>query len=130
MNKFRKSKYNCFVYALGLSADQDFIYFDNDGPKIILGGCQIEHLIKYGVLDLTNIPQKNDFIVYKRNGTITHMGIVQNAKTIISKWGTENDPIEHRVKDAFSKYGSDVSYYKYILPDAIKKYLTTYKNAL
>lgn len=117
-----KAKFNCFVYAFGLDADPDFIYFGNTEPKNRFGSDHINHFIKYDVLKKVSSAEKGDYVIYKKDNIFTHAGIVLDKNTIISKFGTEDFAIRrHKIADIFNEYGSDVSYYRRVPAEEIKK---------
>ncbi len=121
----RVVKFNCFVYVFGLNTDPDFIYFGNTPPQISIDGESISSLIKYNILKPVKIPKIGDYIFYKKDNYFTHAGVMLTKDVVISKLGTEGFIQKHKIEDIFTKYGSEVTYFKKVFPDQVKRFYSS-----
>lgn len=116
-----ENNYNCFVYALGLENDRDF-----------LGGSNPiqQEFIKYLILNnkLTKAKEQNGSIVlyYDTKNNITHAGIMKDDNTVISKW-MWGPVIENDFLDVPSSFGNRVVFMNKPDSDYIKNLYLEYK---
>jgi len=102
--------YNCFVYALQLQGNPDFLGTDNWDFTRILEGA-FEKLIENGLLQKKDKAGKGDLIIYRTlSGSISHVGVMLTADTVISKWSW-GPLIKHSIFDVPADYGNDVLFY-------------------
>lgn len=116
--------YNCFVYALGLENDSEFLGGQNPIQKEF-----IRYLLENGTLQLIESPRLGDLVFYEDDSrTITHGGIVQKDGLILSKW-MWGALFAHKVWDVPSSFGDTVFYCKAISPQIAKEAYLAYKNS-
>lgn len=117
--------YNCFVYALGLENDPEFLGGQNPIQKEF-----IRYLLNQHVLTRVETPSSGDFIFYEDDkGAITHGGIVQPDDSILSKW-MWGALIKHQLWDVPSSFGDKVFYCSPIQPPKAKQIYTEYKSGV
>lgn len=97
------SQVDCFVYAFYRLREQKAartIFFKE--PFFPGRSCddQLDMFINYLGYSLVDIPQKGDLIVYfNEKGQFNHAGVLVNATTVHSKWGSGTDEIlEHPIE--------------------------------
>jgi hypothetical protein len=122
-----EKNYNCFIYALGLASDEAFI-------KIWQGFIYdtfFQKLIDEGILEYTNEPKAGDYILYRDTknypNMITHIGVLQDDNSIISKWAW-GPLFKHKIFDVPESYGDDVSYIKAISKEKALELYEKYKE--
>jgi len=119
--------YNCFVYALGLSGDRDLVK-DCGG---FIYDTLFQKLLDDGVLEYTKNPQKGDYILYRdlKNypNMITHIGIIGDGDTIVSKWAW-GPLFKHKIFDVPESYGDDIFYVKKIAKEKVRELYEKYKK--
>lgn len=116
--------FNCFVYALGLEDDPEFL-----GGRNPIQQKFVKHLLAANVLTVTDAPKVGDFIFYEdKNGTITHSGIVQKHEVIHSKW-MWGALFEHDIWDVPSSFGDEVFYTNLINSAEAKQEYIKYRDS-
>ncbi len=116
--------FNCFVYALGLENDKEFLGGQNPIQKEF-----IRHLLDRRILELTERPTHGDLVFYENeDGVITHGGIVQADGSILSKW-MWGALFAHKLWDVPSSFGDTVFYTK--TPDSklVKQTYEEYRDS-
>ena len=105
-----KLNYNCFVYVLGLQNNplfQGSIGWDFTRSL----GNVFDELIDNKLLKKTEIPKKNDLIIYRTDSEeISHVGLVESQRKIVSKWSW-GPIIRHSIFDVPDHYGNKVEFY-------------------
>jgi len=115
--------YNCFVFALGLEQNPEFL-----GGKNPIQQEFISYLLDKQLLKLTDIPEWGDLIFYEDSeGNITHGGILKTESTMLSKW-MWGPVIENKLLDVPSSFGEVIFYTKPILSEEIKRQYQIYKD--
>ena len=101
-----KDNYNCFVFALGLENDPDFLGGNNPVQKEF-----IRHLISERILTETSNELFTGSLVFYENeeGVITHGGILEEGGVILSKW-MWGPTIRHQLWDVPSSFGNKIFY--------------------
>lgn len=116
--------FNCFVYALDLENDPEFLGGHNPIQKEF-----IQHLLNQGVLHKTEDPIAGDLVFYEDDHqVITHSGIVQPDGSILSKW-MWGALFKHELWDVPSSFGDKVFYCKPITPETAKKIYIEYRDS-
>lgn len=116
--------YNCFVYAFGLENDPEFLGGNNPTQKEF-----IRYLLNRNILKISEKSSKGDLIFYEdAEETITHGGIMQDDKTILSKW-MWGALFMHDVWDVPSSFGDKVFYCKPLSPQTTKDNYIIYRNS-
>ncbi len=116
--------YNCFVYALGLENDSEFLGGQNPIQKEF-----IRYLLSRKILTLTEKPSAGDLIFYEGNdGATTHGGIVQNDKSILSKW-MWGALFSHAIWDVPSSFGYKIFYAEKPDSRVVKEEYISYRNS-
>ncbi len=102
--------YNCFIYALGLSNNLEFI-------KKVSGFIYspfVKKLIEEGVLRESKEIKKGTIILYtnekKFPGEIAHAGVMKDKDTVISKWSW-GPTLEHSLLSVPLSYGETLKFY-------------------
>lgn len=115
--------YNCFVYALGLQDDPDYL-----GGKNPVQQEFIKYLIKREVL-LSADKKADNLIFYEdEKGNITHGGLLIGEDEVISKWMW--GPIfVHKIWDVPSSFGNQLHTFSQVSVDEIKDVYEKYKNS-
>lgn len=114
--------FNCFVYALGLENDKEFLGGQNPIQKEF-----IRYLLDRGTLQLTEKPVADDLIFYENEeGAITHGGIVQADGSILSKW-MWGALFAHKIWDVPSSFGDKIFYTQAPDSKVIKQVYEEYK---
>ncbi len=116
--------FNCFVYALGLENDKEFLGGQNPIQKEF-----IQYLLDKEVLEITESPSSRDLVFYKNvEDVITHGGVVQADGSILSKW-MWGALFAHKLWDVPSSFG-DLVFYTHI-PDSnlIKRTYEEYRDS-
>jgi len=123
----QNDNHNCFIYALGLADEKDIIK-DCHG---FIYDTFFQKLLDIDILEYTKKPQRGDYVLYRdiKNypNMITHIGIVENENTIVSKWAW-GPLIRHKIFDVPESYGSDISYVKSISKEKAKDLYEKYKK--
>lgn len=103
--------YNCVMYALDLHNDIRYIDLAEELPELIHADTLfLGYLIEKGAL----IPSQNgNLIVYSNDIKITHIGKIDSAKRVTSKWGTGH-LYEHAINEVPSSYGDNIGLYQLI----------------
>ncbi len=116
--------YNCFVFALGLQNDSDFLGDNNPIQKEF-----ILHLLKLQILESKDQGVSGDLIFYiDDTGAITHSGIVQEQDYVLSKW-MWGPTCKHKTFEVPSSFGNKVFFSKPADTSIIKDTYTQYKNS-
>ena len=112
-----EQNYNCFVYVLGLQhhpeivGNKDWEFTRNLGPIF-------DELIEKHLLKNVDVPAKGVVIVYRtQNGSISHVGLMENENTVISKWSW-GPLLKHQIFSVPADYGDTVEFYT-LTPGAI-----------
>jgi hypothetical protein len=116
--------FNCFVYALNLESDSEFLGGQNPIQKEF-----IRHLLNNGLLQLTEYPEKGNLVFYEdESDVITHAGIMQSKSDVLSKW-MWGALFAHKLWDVPSSFGDRVFYCKPPNHTLIKKEYLQYKDS-
>jgi len=116
--------FNCFVYALGLENDHEFL-----GGKNPIQQEFIKYLFNKGILNRKEEASAGDLVFYQNEtGEITHGGIVQTDKSILSKW-MWGALFAHALWDVPSSFGDIVFYSNPLAPDEAKKEYIEYRDS-
>jgi hypothetical protein len=112
-----EQNYNCFVYALGLQHHPEII--GNKGWEFTRKlGPIFDELIAKSLLNRVAMPAKGVMVVYRtKNGSISHVGLMKNKDTVISKWSW-GPLLKHQIFDVPADYGDIVQFYN-LTPQAI-----------
>ncbi len=115
--------HNCYVFAFGLEKDDSFLMPNKRTPaSSSLTSSNVQRMVNNGVLIEIKEPERGDYIIYRNaSNQITHAGIVKEADSIVSKWGT-GPVVEHQVLAVNPNYGTHISYYKKVDPKLIKDF--------
>lgn len=116
--------FNCFVYALGLENDKQFLGGQNPIQKEF-----IRYLLDKSVLEVTESPTVGDLVFYENEErVITHGGIVQAGGSILSKW-MWGALFAHELWDVPSSFGDTAFYTK--APDSalVKQTYEEYRDS-
>lgn len=115
--------FNCFVYALGLENDSEFL-----GGKNPIQQEFIRCLLSQDALQKIENPSTGDLIFYEGDQhIITHGGIAQSDGAVLSKWMW--GPIfHHALWDVPSSFGEEVFYCMHIEAELAKKLYLEYKD--
>jgi len=78
--------YNCFVFVLGLEAEERFL--GNAGWEFTRKLDDLfDEMIAQNILERIENGDSNNLIVYRTdNGKISHVGLMEDESTVISKW--------------------------------------------
>jgi len=116
--------FNCFVYALKLENDSEFLGGNNPIQKEF-----IQYLLDRGVLKKVENPSTGDLVFYEDDkSTITHGGTVQSDGSILSKW-MWGALFSHELWDVPSSFGNKVFYCKPIDSQTAKKSYVEYRDS-
>lgn len=116
--------FNCFVYALGLENDPEFLGGQNPIQKEF-----IRYLLSRGILEKTENPSARDLVFYEdARGGISHGGIVQSDGSILSKW-MWGALFNHDLWDVPSTFGEKIFYCKSIEPRTAKQSYIEYRDS-
>lgn len=116
--------FNCFVYALKLENDPEFLGGQNPIQKEF-----IRHLLDKGVLQTIAEPVLGDLVFYEDDeGAITHGGIMKTKEVVLSKW-MWGALFEHKLWDVPSSFGDKVFYTKPIDSRVAKEVYEKYKKS-
>ncbi len=122
-SSYQKGKFNCFVYALGLQNDNQFLRKESLpdlSDSINISSGNITTLLNK--LEVTNKPECGDYIFYKNNDHYTHAGIFLGNEIVESKW-SDGPVVRHPMFAVHPDYGTGVSFYKKISSSEIKQLL-------
>ncbi|MBU1046383.1 hypothetical protein KKH36_01210 [Patescibacteria group bacterium] len=121
------NNYNCFLYALGLSNNQEII---KDSKGFIYDSFLLK-LLEEKELEYIDNPQIGDWIIYrdleKYPELISHIGVINDNNKIISKWAW-GPLVKHNIFDVPRSYGDDIYYIKSISEDKAKQLYSKYKE--
>ena len=121
------NNYNCFIHALGLSDNQEIIT-DSGG---FIQDTFIFKLIDEKLLEYTDNPVTGDYIIYRDlinyPKYITHIGVLLDDQTVISKWAW-GPTVKHSMFNVPFSYGSDIKYIKKISKEDALALYTKYKE--
>lgn len=116
--------FNCFVYALQLECDSEFLGGQNPIQKEF-----IRYLLSKDILKTTEEPAPGDLVFYENDeGVITHGGIMKTKDVVLSKW-MWGALFEHKLWDVPSSFGDKVFYTKPIDPKVAKEVYEEYKKS-
>jgi hypothetical protein len=119
-----EENYNCFVFALGLENDPDFL-----GGKNPVQQEFIRHLLEQKILVKISDPIPSTLVFYEDSDkAITHGGILSGNEEIMSKW-MWGPTISHKLWDVPSSFGDKVFYCTRISPEKAKAAYIKYKNS-
>lgn len=109
--------YNCFVYVLGLHKHAEII--GNKGWEFTKNlGPIFDEMIEKGLLKKVGAPTQGAVIVYRtQNGSISHVGLMENEDTIISKWSW-GPLLKHPIFAVPADYGDIVEFHT-LTPKAV-----------
>ena len=101
--------YNCFVYALGLETNADFIGVTNWEYARNLGALFLRLL--QSDAERLGSPVPGCLCVYVADdGSLAHVGLVQDDGSVVSKWSL-GPLIRHETWQVPSHYGNDVRFF-------------------
>ncbi len=105
-----EQNYNCFVHALGLQGHSELL--GNNGWEFTRNlGPVVDEMILKGIVEHESTPRAGSLIVYRTsNGTISHIGLMEDEETVISKWSW-GPLIRHKIFDVPDHYGDCVEFY-------------------
>lgn len=112
-----EQNYNCFVYVLGLHNNPEII--GNRGWEFTRNlGPVFDEMIEKSLLKKIIASTKDSVIVYRtQNGSISHVGLMENENTVISKWSW-GPLLKHAIFAVPADYGDTVEFYT-LVPEAI-----------
>lgn len=117
------ANFNCFVYALGLEWDPEFLGGQNPIQKEF-----IRYLLNQNALEVVERPSAGGLVFYETyDRTITHGGIIQADGSVLSKW-MWGALFAHKLWDVPSSFGDSVFYCRPISPEKAKEKYVEYKN--
>jgi hypothetical protein len=118
------SNFNCFVYALNLENDSEFLGGQNPIQKEF-----IRHLLNNGLLKIAEHPEKGTLVFYEDDSDIiTHAGIMQSKADVLSKW-MWGALFAHKLWDVPSSFGNKVFYCPPISRKTAKEVYFAYRNS-
>ena len=105
---------------MALQNDQRFL--GNAGWKFTRNlGLVFDEMISEDILEYRNIPKAGDMVLYRaHDGTISHVGLMENKKNVISKWSW-GPLLKHKIFDVPDHYGNEVEFY--IIPEETKNFV-------
>jgi hypothetical protein len=105
-----KDNFNCFIFALGLHTDQEFV----QKVKGKLFSDFFHKLIDNNIVIETEKPKHGDIIAYQNKSLygkdFTHVGLVVTKNIILSKWAW-GPLLLHKKLHVPLDWGSDISYF-------------------
>lgn len=112
-----KLNYNCFVYALGLQHNPQIL--GNKGWEFTRNlGPVFDEMITKGLLQKVDKASQDTVIVYRtETGSISHVGLMEDENTVISKWSW-GPLLKHHIFAVPADYGDTVEFYT-IVPEAV-----------
>lgn len=113
-----EQNYNCYVYALGLHHHPEII--GNKGWEFTRNlGSLFDEMIVKDLLHKVGKPSQGMVIVYRtETGSISHVGLMEDENTVISKWSW-GPLLKHHIFAVPADYGDAVEFYT-IMPEAIE----------
>lgn len=119
-----EGNYNCFVFALGLENDREFLGGNNPIQKEF-----IRHLLSREILKVREDSIPGTLVFYEDDSTtITHGGIMSTPEEVISKW-MWGPIIRHKLWDVPSSFGDKIFYCDSISPQTAKEEYMRYKDS-
>lgn len=120
--ELEKDNFNCFIFALGLHTDQEFIQKVNGK----LFSNFFHKLIENKILTQTEKPKFGDIIAYQNkrlySEDFTHVGLIVTKSIILSKWAW-GPLLLHKKLHIPLDWGSDISYFSWSKnADIVRKY--------
>jgi hypothetical protein len=116
-----ENNYNCFVYALGLENDKDFL--GNNNP---IQQDFIKYLLKMNLVTETDKKTGNIILYLNSDSDITHAGIMENEDVVISKW-MWGPIIRNNCKDVPSSFGDQIIFVNKLNSESVKALYLQYK---
>lgn len=113
----------CLSHALGLARVKNYVKAQRSsvvftGIEFFAGKEFIEWLLKkdlLGEIKRSDV-RLNDVVLYFNDNEWTHAGRMKDCDTVVSKWG-EGLLYEHGIFETPENYGSDVRFFKEVIPD-------------
>lgn len=119
--------HNCFIYALGLQTNENIL----KETKGFIYDSFIKKLLEVGELIRSETPVAGDYVVYQDlenyPDALTHIGIIQPDKTIVSKWAW-GPLVQHSLWDVPASYGNSVFYLEGVTPVYARELFEKYKK--
>jgi hypothetical protein len=100
------------MHVLGLYDQVAYVSAAVSGDgNVFANSTFVAYLIEHEVLCEKSDPDPGDIILYFREGSPAHAGIIVGEGRVVSKWGIGN-LYEHNVYEVPEKYGQEIRYYQ------------------
>jgi hypothetical protein len=110
-------RYTCAMYAFDLLENDEYAGIVLASPKPVYASTGfVQRLIDHETLEPLTRPQVDSLVVYRSQGSVTHIGRMLSARRVESKWGIGH-LYRHALLEVPMQYGDETEFYRAIDTD-------------
>lgn len=104
-------RYTCAMYAFDLVENDEYAGIVLASPKPIYASTGfVQRLIDRRILEPFTSPRSDSLVVYRSQGSVTHIGRMITAERVESKWGIGH-LYRHALFEVPTQYGEELEFY-------------------